>query len=174
MSNKVILLSMVGILILGLLAVLLVIRSSVDEKTVTTFVRPVNESELVSKLLGIAKSREEAAGAVHERGVSLRPVRDYAERVAVREADRISQLETLPNNGAENVGPVDWWGLPETELAERYVTFELEQNQLLKQALLEYRLFKNETNRDLALGWSGETVGDEAKLQELYKLLPAK
>ena len=174
MSNKVILLSMVGVLILGLLAVLLVVSSGGDEKVNTDFIRPVNESELVSRLLGIAKSREEAARAVRERGVSLRPIRDYAEHVSTREVDRISQLETLPNNGAENVGLVDWWGLPETELAERYVYYELEQNQLLKQSLVEYRLFKNEKNREEALEWAGEAAGDEAKLQELFKLLPAK
>lgn len=174
MSNKVILLTMAGLLLGGLFAVLFVLHDSDNEKTEVAFVPPTSDTELVSELLEVARARAEGARAVRERGVTLRPVREYATSIGEREALTIERLETWPNNGdGEDGVSIDWWGMSESELAESYVYFEQEQNQHLKQLLGEGRLFKDEASRDLVKQWADTVRADEAQLQELAGLLPA-
>lgn len=173
MSNKVILLSMAGLLLGGLLFVWLALSSEKKEVVTVSLVLPTTEVELVAQLLNVAQARTEGARAVRERGVALRPIREYAAVMEGREGERVSKLESWSDTNEEFKTDIDWWGMPDAELAAAYIHFEQEQNQNLKQILTEARLFNDESRRSLAKEWTDLAVADEAQLQELVGLLPA-
>ena len=175
MSNKVILYIMMASLGIGFLFVLSVTFFGAKEVSHPTqnLIVPSSEEEVLSLVLEISKLRVLAADAVLERGVSLRPVKEYALGVSVQGPAIIDSFEGLPSAEVSTQSEIEWWEIPIENIAFEYIKFEQENNNLLKNILDNSRgLIKSEEGKEILTIIEGRVVSSESQLRELAELLP--
>ncbi len=172
MSNKTIILSMVAIIISGFFAVFYTLNGR-EEVSKMEMIMPTNEAEVITQIIKELTVQVKIAEVVQEKGMALRPIREYAE---ARKMNAYLQAEKLRNLsvGNEILLNDDDWNLSENgDVTIFYIEKEIKSHQTIFDLIRVFETMSHTSNVAKELSsLKMETESILSELEVLSKLLP--